>query len=328
MNYDLYLLKSRLPEYLRAIGCDLNFTNDKYFTTACPIHGGEKQNFHATQKPDGVGIWHCFSGCGGDGGTIIDLHSRLNGIDAKTFDCIRGAAEVVGIPPIEESKPKSRGHQKEEKAKPGIRWPGELIKGTEQTWKAFARIRGITFPAVHAAVHGDILRFLKIRDVKCFTITDETLRAGEVRRIDGKEFHSGKVYGLPGVDKSWMPGAALLRETKLEKSVLICEGSTDFLAAFDAYSKYRRADGEQSWLPLAALGASCKHIHPDIIKHLKGRTVRIAPDGDEAGEKMGDHWGEMLSSIGCLVEVIEMPKGRDLRDMLETGELKPEELYS
>jgi hypothetical protein len=36
----------------------------------------------------------------------------------------------------------------------------------------------------------------------------------------------------------------------------------------------------------------------------------------------------MLSSIGCLVEVIEMPKGRDLRDMLETGELKPEELYS
>ncbi len=328
MKYDLYLLKSHLPEYLRAIGCELNFKHDTTFTTACPIHRGEKQNFHATQKPDGVWVWHCFSGCGGDGGTVIDLHSRLNGVDAKTSDCIKGAAEVTGISPIEETGPKPRNHHREEKAKSGIRWSGELIKGTEQTWKAFAQKRKLSFPAIHAAVHGGILRFLRVEGKQCFAVTDETHRAGEVRRIDGKEFYCGKVYGLPGVDKSWLPGAALLRETKLEKSVLICEGSTDFLAAFDAYSKYRRADGEQSWLPLAALGASCKHLHPDIIKHLKGRTVRIAPDGDEAGEKMGNHWGEMLSSMGCLAEVLEMPKGRDLRDMLESGELKPEELYS
>ena len=325
MNYDLHLLKCRLPEYLRAIGCDLNFKHDTTFTTACPIHGGENQNFHANQKADGVWLWHCFSGCGGAGGTIIDLHSRLNGINAKTSDCIKGAAEVAGISSTEESKPKP---QREPKAKAGISWPSELLEGTERTWEAFAGKRGLSFPAVHAAVKANLLRFLEIDGHQCFAITDKTGRAGEVRRIDGKEFYCGKVYGLPGVDKTWLPGASFLRETKLETPVLICEGSTDFLAAFDAYSKYRRTDGKRCWLPLAVLGASCKKLHPDMSPFLKGRLARIIPDGDDAGEKMGNHWGEMLSSMGCTVEVMEMPKGRDLRDMLESGEIKPEELYS
>ncbi|MDA9830715.1 toprim domain-containing protein [Akkermansiaceae bacterium] len=328
MKYDLNLLKSRLPDYLRAIGCDLKFKNDDSFTTACPIHGGEKQNFHGDRKADGVWLWHCFSGCGGTGGTVIDLHARLNGIDAKTSDCIKGAAEIAGISPAEEAMPEPIARRIEPKAKAGISWPSELLTGSEQTWKAFAQKRKLSFSAVHAAVHAGILRFLKTRGLQCFAITDESERAGEVRRIDGKEFKCGKVYSLLGVDKSWMIGASFLRKTKMETPVLICEGSTDFLAAFDAYARYRKGGGKRSWLPLALLGASSKKLHPDLHQQFKGRMVRIAPDGDEAGEKMGDHWGEMLSSMGCAVEVLEMPKGQDLRDMLESGEIKPEELYS
>lgn len=125
MKYDLHLLKSLLPEYLRAIGCDLHFKNDDSFTTACPIHGGQKQNFHANRKPSGIWIWHCFSGCSGIGGTTIDVHAGLNGIDAKTLECIQGVAEAVQVSPDESVNvprisirhPQKRRQEAEEKAR-------------------------------------------------------------------------------------------------------------------------------------------------------------------------------------------------------------------
>ncbi|MDA7930177.1 CHC2 zinc finger domain-containing protein [Akkermansiaceae bacterium] len=226
------------------------------------------------------------------------------------------SAQPSGTHKPTHSKPKS------------IRWPGELVTGTQATWQAFANLRGLTFAGVHALIHAGILRFVKIDGVKCFAITDETRRAGEIRRIDGKEFPKGKVFPLLGVDKTWLPGATFLPETRDTTPLFLTEGSTDFLAGFDAYSSYRRAGGKCSWLPLAVLGAGCKTLAPEIAERLSGRLVRLAPDGDEAGEKMGNHWGEMLAGMGCTVEVIEMPQGRDLRDMLEAGEIKPEEIFS
>lgn len=211
----------------------------------------------------------------------------------------------------------------------GIKWPGELVTGTEATWKAFAKIRGLTFPAVHAAVHAGILRFTRAKGHKCFVITDNARKAGEIRRIDGEVFPNGrKVYGLPGVDKSWLVGADWLPELPKSKHVLLCEGSTDFLAAWNAYSRYRRAGGQNSWLCLALLGASGKTLHTDSHEHLACRKVRLAPDGDDAGAKMAERWGTMLSGMGCEVEVLEMPQGRDIRDMIEAGELKPEEIFA
>jgi hypothetical protein len=218
---------------------------------------------------------------------------------------------------------------KEATSKPKlIEWPGDLVEGTAATWEGFAGFRGLSFPAVHAAVHAGILRFVKADGHKCFAITDEARKAGEIRRIDGKDFKKGKVFGLSGVDKSWLVGSSLLPETRKTTPVFISEGATDFLAAWNAYSRYRRAGGERSWLPLALLGASGKRLHPDLHEQIAGRAVRLAPDGDDAGRKMADHWGTMLSAIGCPVEILEMPRGRDLRDMLEAGELKPEEIFS
>ncbi len=209
----------------------------------------------------------------------------------------------------------------------GIQWPGPLVKGTEKTWHFFAGIRGLSFPGVYAAVHAGILRFVKAEGYKCFVITDETRKAGEIRRIDGGEFEAGKVYPLAGPDKSWLVGASWLPETRKTTPVFLTEGSTDFLAGFNAYSRYRRTGGQNSWLPLGLLGASGKTLHPDLHEPLAGRTVRLAPDGDKAGDKMADCWGTMLSSMGCQVEILEMPRGRDLRDMLESGELEPEEVF-
>lgn len=92
-------MKRCLPQYLRAIGCELSFSNDDKFTTACPIHGGVKKNFHAHRMHDGKWVWTCRSRCSGDGGTTLDLHARLHGLDAKTRQCVAGAAELVRITP-------------------------------------------------------------------------------------------------------------------------------------------------------------------------------------------------------------------------------------
>lgn len=115
MSFDLHALKCLLPEYLRAHGCELFFRGDDHFKTACPIHGGVKRNFHADRLPDGEWVWNCRSGCGGDGGSVIDLHARLNGLDAKTARCIAGAAEILRIKPDE--SPRLSGIPADQKAK-------------------------------------------------------------------------------------------------------------------------------------------------------------------------------------------------------------------
>ncbi|MGC6464447.1 MAG: toprim domain-containing protein [Akkermansiaceae bacterium] len=328
MSYDLHLLKCRLPEYLRTIGCELHFKNDDHFTTACPIHGGEKQNFHGDRKANGVWLWHCFSGCAGAGGTVIDAHAKLNGLSTKSAECITGVTEVVGIESATQRSTSKRETPPKSSKPNKIKWPRELLIGSEETWQAFARCRKLSFPAVHALVQAKMLRFLNIDGESCFAITDESERAGEIRRIDGGEFYSGKVYGLSGVCKEWLLGASFLEVTDEKTPIFLTEGTTDFLAAFNAYSLFYRAGGERSWLPLAVLGAGCKSIHPKIAKWLQKRTVRLAPDGDNAGDKMAVHWCGMLHQLGCSVEVLEMPRGRDLRDMLESDELKPEEIFS
>jgi len=97
--YDLAALKAHLPEYLRAIGTQVFMKGEHQLTTACPIHQGTKRNFHAILKPDGAWVWTCRSGCGGDGGTVLDLHAQLHGLHAKSADCIPGAAGVLNVLP-------------------------------------------------------------------------------------------------------------------------------------------------------------------------------------------------------------------------------------
>lgn len=98
-SYDLTQLKSLLPEYLRAIGSEVFMKGANQLTAACPIHGGTKHNFHAKLMPDGAWVWTCRSSCGGDGGTVLDLHAMLHGHPSKSANCITGAAGVLNVLP-------------------------------------------------------------------------------------------------------------------------------------------------------------------------------------------------------------------------------------
>ena len=255
----------------------------------------------------------------GDGGDVVEFIRHAIGGDHKDVrEWLRQRIGTDNAP----SKP-----TKAPQAPKAISWPGELVTGTTATWQAFADHRGLTYPAVYAMAQTGILRFVKIDGVKCYVITDMSNRAAEIRRMDGKLFGESKAYPLRGVDKSWMPGTEILRDAPRDTAVLITEGATDLLSAIDLYSRYRRNHEERhQWQPVALLGAKCKNLHPEASRLIRGRRVRLVPDGDPAGDEMADHWTGLLRKIGCEVDVVTLPQGADLTDHLST--LSPSDLFS
>ena len=97
MSYDLDAIKAGLPEYLRRIGATIFKETETQIIAACPIHGGEKGNFHANFHHAGGWVYICRSGCGGAGGTTLDIHAALNGLSSHGLETIKGAAEVLGV---------------------------------------------------------------------------------------------------------------------------------------------------------------------------------------------------------------------------------------
>ncbi len=209
-----------------------------------------------------------------------------------------------------------------------IEYPATITEGTERHWRTLARARGLDQITVEFLAKFGMVKFMHHDEKNCFIVTDATNRAAEIRRLDGELFSNGKkAYALTGVDKSWLVGADLLRHTP-EAHVLLVEGCTDFLTAWDMNVVFRQDKHvrESKWLPVALLGASCKALHPECAELLAGRHVRLVPDGDDAGDKMRDDWTATLQAIGCTVDVVVVPRGKDLTDL--KNEIEPQELFT
>ena len=205
-----------------------------------------------------------------------------------------------------------------------IAWPSELAIGSEEAWSSFAKLRGYSYPAVWLMAQAGILRFTVINKHKCLAVTDSERRAAEIRRVDGGLFGSGsKAYPLKGVDKQWLVGAALLSDTA---DVLITEGSTDLLTAYDLYYRYRKEGGQRQWCPVALLGSKCRTLDPGLLDRMSGRHVRLVPDGDDDGDAMRNTWSDILAAAGATVDVLTMPRGKDLSD--ERAKIQPEEVFA
>lgn len=206
-----------------------------------------------------------------------------------------------------------------------IEWPELLAHGNASTRRKFAEIRGLSHATVNVLMHSRMLGFLTVDGHECFAVLDPENRSAEIRRIDRGNFGKSKAYPLKGVDKSWPLGLHYAKGSPKDCGILLCEGATDFLTAMDLYTIHRKAGGKP-WVPCALLGASCKTLHPEAERIMRGRTVQLVPDGDEAGDKMADHWRELLLGIGCTVTVVKLPRGRDLSD--ERANIQPGDLYA
>jgi DNA primase len=257
----------------------------------------------------------------GEGGDVVEFIKHALGCD---YSEVRAwLRERIGID-FHDYHPEPR--KKVDTPPKSIKWTSELVTGTAETWKAFSKLRGYSYPGVHVMVQSGILRFTKVADYKCFVVTDETRRAAEIRRLDCGTFGTSKAYPLQGVDKSWLPGLALLKDAPKSHKLILVEGATDLLAALDLYTRYRKHHaGKNGWSPAAVLGASCRNLHPEAVSIIRGRYVRIIPDADAAGDQMADTWQELLRKHGCTVDVVDLPRGSDLSDNLNS--IIPTELF-
>jgi hypothetical protein len=255
----------------------------------------------------------------GEGGDVVEFLRVALGISHK--EARTWFAERLGTPALPPRRPLVTSQ-----APKRIKWPAELVEGTEDTWGHFAGRRGFSPMSVQQMVRAGILRFTRIDGVACFVITDDERRAAEIRRMDGKLFGESKVFPLAGVDKRWLTGLELLKDQPRKVSVLITEGSTDLLAAFHLYHQFRREGGDWSWNPVALLGSKCRGGCPEVAALLRGRHVRLIPDADPDGDQMADHWQGLLRKIGCSVDVVNLPPGTDLSDNLTS--ISPPDLFS
>lgn len=205
--------------------------------------------------------------------------------------------------------------------RPGIKYPGPLVEGSEAAWERFAGLRRLPVPAVRFAVEVGVLRLCQVNGVPCYVIRDPDDRAAEIRRIDGGLFACGsKVFPLRGVDKTWPVGLAFVEGAPAEVGVFFCEGATDFLAGIALHLRWLRDGGAARWLPVAVLGASCRKLAPAAANLLAGRRVRICFDADAPGREAAEHWGDLLLGLGCRVAKVRLPDGCDLRDVAPTVE--------
>ena len=267
-------------------------------------------------------------GGGGEQGDVIAFVGAVTGwnySEIRDFFMERSGIDHLNGPPVPRPRPFVKPSAPPSKPEQGrIKWPADLVTGSDATWEAFAKLHGYCYPGVWVMIHAGVLRFCRIKGMKCYVVTDDTGRAAEIRRIGGKTFATGgKVYPLPGVDKSWLLGADLLAR---DADVLLTEGSTDFLAAADIYTRHRKAGGRRQWCPMALLGAHCTTVAPELLKRLRGRHVRLVPDADVGGDTMLQNMRKLFTGAGCPVDVVTLPRGRDLSDV--KSEINPGELFA
>jgi hypothetical protein len=102
--------------------------------------------------------------------------------------------------------------------------------------------------------------------------------------------------------------------------IILCEGSSDFLAAYSL----AHTESVEAWVaPVAILGAS-NTIHPHALQYFKGKHVLGFPDYDAAGINGMARWGKQLDGIAATFRVFNYAglvrdDGRrvnDLRDFL------------
>jgi DNA primase len=254
------------------------------------------------------------------GGDVVAFIKHALDSDYKAVrEWLEERLGLIGSPPASRKAPSPPK---------AIQYPAAFTESTVERLATMAQAKDLHAETVSFLVHHEMIRFLTIKGAECYVVTDRQNKNAEIRRLDAQPFFNGKkAYPLAGVDKSWLIGADYLRDHP-RANVLLVEGATDFLTAWDmATACAVQKDSKKAlWVPIALLGASCKAIHPECLNILKGRHVRLVPDGDEAGDKMRAHWTAYLAANGCCIDSIIIPRGKDLTDI--KNQLNPQDLFT
>jgi hypothetical protein len=315
--------KSRLPmpRLLEVLGLEQHAKK----SAKCPFHEDRRESFSVFHGEKG---WRfkCHAGCGeGDEIDFLALHLKTGEQDARQRyrDLALGSPVICrpqSIKPVEERR---------------IEWPKDLCESGRTDWEQVARIRNLSVLAVGWAVDHGTLKFGTVYGHPCWILTDTRGLCAEARRMDGKPFPAlgglseRKAHTLKGSQKSW-PVGLCVKQPDLLKAVhwvALVEGGPDYLAAL-----HFALAGRANFLPVAMLGASNSLIHPEALKMLRGKRVRIFAhcDPNEQGMKATHNWGGQLWEAGAEVdgwsfEGLRMEDGRLVKDLNDCTRIHPED---
>lgn len=296
---------------------------------ACPVPYRDDSRPSGSVFRDGL-LFHDF----GSGETFDApaLLARVEDLDMK--EACRRFLGLAGVQPAsfaDFTPTRSPRAQREEKrTKPSLL---PLREPTADEMSAIAAQRGLHAGACELA---RLLGFLYVTEWNGFpvwAITDRSRWSCQYRRLDGKPFEirGGEVKAITakGSWASWPIGITDAAERKGIRRVILCEGSTDFLAGFSLIWDER---ADESVQPVAMLGAGGMIPAEAIPLFRAVGEVLIMPDRDKAGAAAAVRWEQQLHEAGISVSCFDLSglfqqdnkPVKDLNDLcrMEPGELE------
>lgn len=311
----------------------------------CPVHRGDSPSFVFGER-DGVLKWNCHSVCS-RGGDAIGLIAEVRGLDTRTqfAEVLREVGAIVGMEPAAFAAREEPTRTEAEQQAAYLRNQAiatrtevlerllELSPLTGEGLRYLTEERGLdanvcrTVRVGYVADPGAVARDLLARFQP--EVLDELgvvyLRGHELafsrHRLIVPIIREGKPVYIQGRALGYvehkherfrsMRGSTpcLLGIDNLvaypNHPVLLCEGLVDTITAQQCWGRDHAVVG--------ILGAG--GLKAEMAMPLRGRTVLVALDPDEAGEQGAASVVQMLSRLGCEVRRMQIPApAKDLND--------------
>ncbi len=153
--------------------------------------------------------------------------------------------------------------------------------------------RGYSVESQRIAYERGVFGFCEYKNFPAWIVTDGRGETAQARRVDGGFFpDAGGGHKAETLLNSNCSFPAGLNAAGNFEVLALCEGGTDFLAAFHLARLY---GCENEIAPLAMFGAS-QDISPRALEAMDGKYVIIFPDKDKAGADALRKWGEKIET--------------------------------
>ncbi|MDR2577178.1 MAG: toprim domain-containing protein [Puniceicoccales bacterium] len=325
-------LAQRAADFCAHLFPDGNYRYGKFYIG--DLHGNPGKSLVIAVDGELAGLWKDFAT--GDGGSnLLELLHQRNGGNDFSAAIIEAEKWLGGQAPcaiVKNPRPDG-GCQKARRVS-----TNDLEKGTKADIAKLSTLLRCSLDGVQYASEQDVLYFFSnFENGRCWTVMpvfSEKLdgnayswpsRPGCVRqdrRLDGEPFRlrdwtecKARTVGSPKFPVAHFP---------LKKNVLLCEGSSDFIAA---HSLICAEDMQSEFSAVSILGAG-NNIAEEAIGEFSGRNVLIFPDYDTAGIGGARRWKEELEAVAGAVRFFDYAGHKrqngqpikDLRDFLQVNQ--------
>jgi len=328
------------------------------FATACPIHGGEKPNFHID---DNRGIWFCHSECA-SGGDIVTLWLAKNNSTSKK-DALVSLAATAGVKLPERERSIDRRSMYDIMAKAAQMFAKALVSNKsvldepetiDKAWDWLTVERGLTDDEIELGQIGFVPDMPSLRGLleDHLGTTSALLQCGILKKSAAGNIYcpfagrvvfpirdaSNRVVGFGG---RVVPGVTRHEENKFINTVQtdIYDKSHVLYGAEFISDKVERivvCEGYMDALAVNALndptiagvascGTSITHSHIELIQEIGAPEARVVfvMDGDDAGLAATSRlsWAaEALGARGFGI-LLDPTEGKDPWDRYTKGSL-------